>query len=335
MGGKGGARHICSFSFSKDDGHSVRPKNREYLHKRAANEVKLIGHVLHYVLRSFLGLPVELVKGFGKVEAKKRVELEREALKVLYSQRKQQCSNCRKLNETGTKYSRCKRCWDDMERETLYCSPACQKADWKAGHKATCGQPLKLEDIGPATPERRDTQQTPPRGPPVPSSRSVSQLMYQALRTNGPLDYDYFIWTAQIPIYFSFKYKPVQVAVLAARTKALASGDRAAVANLAHILLLAAEREPRARSFGLTEEILVKQFKHEYEFHDLQRELDEMRARMASDSLRRPPLLVDAGFTADEWEQCQKAWDKDGLAEIGTVAIPPQLAETARRRGVF
>ncbi|KAJ7641999.1 hypothetical protein FB45DRAFT_364357 [Roridomyces roridus] len=148
-------------------------------HKRLAlsfalvHRSKLITFVLSHAMRTFLGLPPpklhmakhstnkkttlrstqrtpmtpSLINGLGKARAKEYVEAERDGLKELFSKWKQYCQTCRKPNETDTKFPRCKRCWDTMQREVLYCSSACQKADWKAGHKAICGQPLKFEDV--------------------------------------------------------------------------------------------------------------------------------------------------------------------------------------------
>ncbi|KAJ7608394.1 hypothetical protein FB45DRAFT_1067487 [Roridomyces roridus] len=246
-----------------------------------------------------------LVEGLGRAGAERHVKLEREALKGLYSERKQHCFHCVKPNNTKTRYSRCKGCWDNMQRETLYCSIACQKADWKNGHKTTCGRPLELEDIGPSAPERRGALKPPLIGAPLAGFKRSIQLMYQ------------------YPIYLLFIYKPVQVAVLAARAKALASGDRSSVAKLAHMLILASQHGPRARSLGVTKELIVKQFTDEYEFDEIERSLEEMRARMTRDPLHRPPLLIDAGFSAGAWKEYQDTWSKVGLAEIGVV---PSLA---------
>ena len=41
----------------------------------------------------------------------------------VYDNGKQVCQTCLKLNNTPRKYPRCKRCWDTMQREVLYCSP--------------------------------------------------------------------------------------------------------------------------------------------------------------------------------------------------------------------
>ncbi|KAJ7608384.1 hypothetical protein FB45DRAFT_1010995 [Roridomyces roridus] len=291
---------------------------------------KLIAHVLFFVLRSFLGLDVPrirvnkhatnkkstlcaeqptkltefLIEGFGRAGAERHVKLEREAMKELYSEPKQHCFNCQKPNNTKMRYARCKRCWDSMKRETLYCSPACQKVDWKNGHK---------------------------RRPALVGFKCSIPLMYLVGRINQSPDYDYFVWTAQYPIYLLFTYKPVQAAVLGARTKALASGDRPSVAKLAHMLIFTSQHDPRARSLGVTKELIVKQLKDEYEFEEIALALDEMRARMAWDPLHRPPLLIDAGFSAGAWEEYQDTWSMVGMAEIGVVPDHPRLVEDANR----
>ncbi|KIM90615.1 hypothetical protein PILCRDRAFT_812371 [Piloderma croceum F 1598] len=40
----------------------------------------------------------------------------------------------------------CSNCSKTMQRRIFYCSKGCQKADWKARHKAICGKPLTLQD---------------------------------------------------------------------------------------------------------------------------------------------------------------------------------------------
>ncbi|KAJ7613074.1 hypothetical protein FB45DRAFT_1009082, partial [Roridomyces roridus] len=79
---------------------------------------------------------------------------------------KQRCQTCLKPNDTKKNYPRCKRCWDVLGREILYCSPDCQRVDWKAGHKKECGKYLQLEDLTPSSPA-----QSPFIGPPLPSSK--------------------------------------------------------------------------------------------------------------------------------------------------------------------
>ncbi|KAJ7618004.1 hypothetical protein FB45DRAFT_933114 [Roridomyces roridus] len=138
---------------------------------------KLICHVLHFTLRSFLGLeapPLQVTKMHRKQEkgdptdpthamheeilkrmlgpeaAKARRELEVASAKARISQRLGSCSylGCHNMEvEGGKKFSRCGPCYVKMERQVLYCSQKCQKADWKLRHKAVCGKPLTFDDI--------------------------------------------------------------------------------------------------------------------------------------------------------------------------------------------
>ncbi|KAJ7618016.1 hypothetical protein FB45DRAFT_1007652 [Roridomyces roridus] len=136
---------------------------------------KLICYVLHFTLRSFLGLeppPLQLIKtdhkpekidpdtkamhetiqkhAFGPEEAKKRRQLEVSSAKARISQRLGSCSymGCHQMEvEGGRKFSRCGACFVKLERQVLYCSQKCQKADWKLRHKAVCGKPLTFDDI--------------------------------------------------------------------------------------------------------------------------------------------------------------------------------------------
>ena len=62
-----------------------------------------------------------------------------------------ECSHCGKLPGTGKKLLTCGRC-----KEAKYCSGACQKAHWGAGHKAACKPPAptlvtdwaKVDELG-------------------------------------------------------------------------------------------------------------------------------------------------------------------------------------------
>ena len=48
--------------------------------------------------------------------------------------------NCNSCQSSATKLLKCSKCLSDQ-----YCSKACQKQDWKAGHKSICGK--SLEDV--------------------------------------------------------------------------------------------------------------------------------------------------------------------------------------------
>ncbi|KAJ7457888.1 hypothetical protein FB451DRAFT_590208 [Mycena latifolia] len=136
---------------------------------------RLICHILHFTLRSFVGetlpeikvtkhrtmKPTEMFPGqasdkafmertLGRAAAKAATKDNKDAWKERQSKRKERCSyvGCGKANDdNATKYPRCKKCWETMQREVLYCSVECQKADWKPNHKAICGKPLNFDAV--------------------------------------------------------------------------------------------------------------------------------------------------------------------------------------------
>ncbi|KAJ7633200.1 hypothetical protein FB45DRAFT_1148774, partial [Roridomyces roridus] len=142
-----------------------------------ADRNMLIGFVIHFALCSILDMPSlpglhqrkysskpekpksneiqdiiraacgkERSEAFGKAmhQTGKRVYAQ---YREVHAGGKQFCQTCKRPNDTTTKYPRCRRCWDKMQREVLYCSSECQKIDWKAGHKKECGRSLRLEDL--------------------------------------------------------------------------------------------------------------------------------------------------------------------------------------------
>ncbi|KAJ7861664.1 hypothetical protein B0H14DRAFT_3616437 [Mycena olivaceomarginata] len=72
-------------------------------------------------------------------------------VKARHSEHLARCSymSCTKTEppDGSVKFSRCKSCFEKMQRQVLYCSGACQKADWKLRHKAICGKPLDFETV--------------------------------------------------------------------------------------------------------------------------------------------------------------------------------------------
>ncbi|KAJ7090843.1 hypothetical protein B0H15DRAFT_246843 [Mycena belliarum] len=135
---------------------------------------KLIFHVVQFTLRSFLGLdppvlsvrkqhkflvqkktpvhPIQkavLVQALGPDAARARAKEERDDAKARINQRLGACSYMGCLNfeprDGSRKFQRCRKCFEVMEREVLYCSRTCQTTDWKFRHKAICGKPLDFE----------------------------------------------------------------------------------------------------------------------------------------------------------------------------------------------
>ncbi|KAJ7713552.1 hypothetical protein B0H16DRAFT_365233 [Mycena metata] len=127
---------------------------------------KLICHVIHATLNSFVGVELPTVavakykkknnpgepflgREFGQsvaesmlgvAGAKAQAKENKAAWKERQRSRTEYCSygGCSKANDGSAKFPRCKKCWDNMQREILYCSTECQKADWKPHHKSIC-----------------------------------------------------------------------------------------------------------------------------------------------------------------------------------------------------
>ncbi|KAJ7622337.1 hypothetical protein FB45DRAFT_1091210 [Roridomyces roridus] len=288
----------------------------------------LITHVIVYVLRSFLVYNAPLTGPLAEKLLRLQVK-HAGSFNDIEKKSKQYCIYCRKPNETTVKYSRCRRCWEAIGLEILYCSVACQKADWKTGHKVGCGKSLDLESIKKEVPVVRGAPKHPPPivGPPLPGFTRSSALGYQVMQLNLWQEYDYFFTPQTRPVYLKFTHAPVQAVVRAARSKALDSGDRPTVARLAHFLWALSSKDTRALSFGLTGDFILEQFKAEYEFEEIHAAVDEMNNRMIRDPLLRPPLLAEAGFSAGKWEDYYKTWPANKPVEIAFVPIDADLLE--------
>ncbi|KAJ7620222.1 hypothetical protein FB45DRAFT_1094264 [Roridomyces roridus] len=100
---------------------------------------KLICYVLHFTIRMFFDLdPLALT-----LEKRDKKSLKREdPLEGVYD-------GCQNLSpaDGSSKFKHCPRCFQATQRRVLYCSPICQKADWKLRHKAVCGKPLSFDDV--------------------------------------------------------------------------------------------------------------------------------------------------------------------------------------------
>ncbi|KAJ7618002.1 hypothetical protein FB45DRAFT_1063527 [Roridomyces roridus] len=137
---------------------------------------KLICHVLHYTLCTFFDLaPLELrlerkekkawkrddplqhvydalqTRKFGPEIAQERKKLQAADHKDRNTGLRNACSypGCTNLSpaDGSSKFKHCPRCYEGTQRRVLYCSPICQKADWKLRHKAVCGKALSFEDV--------------------------------------------------------------------------------------------------------------------------------------------------------------------------------------------
>ncbi|KAJ7633228.1 hypothetical protein FB45DRAFT_1058175 [Roridomyces roridus] len=322
------------------------------LKSHLADRNMLIGFVVHFELCSILDLPAlgiysmksafkprkptsqDMTSGQDTLRTaleeemvKTQERIARQIGKELYAQEREQyargkreCQTCKKINDTTIKYPRCKRCWDTMKREVLYCSPfvastsECQKVDWKAGHKKECGKWLQLEDLTCSTPE----PQAPRVGPPVSGSKRSVGLRFQIAALNRhSLDYEYIITIPNGYAYFAFPHPPIGAAFRACRDKALTTGDRRAVAMLAHFFFSVCTNDPRPQRIGVDLAAMIAQIQDEFQFPEILLAVKEMEQRMSLDAGGRPPLIAEAGVSVAQWQAIPSAWMDVGIVPVG------------------
>ncbi|KAJ7622298.1 hypothetical protein FB45DRAFT_1031968 [Roridomyces roridus] len=301
---------------------------------------KLIAYVLNFVLHSFLNLPLpqlmtssrgeeirpkpppQVGQSINQLLAKagsKGYSGANLRTKELYMMWKPKCTTCQKYNfDSGRRYSRCKRCWDGMQKEVFYCSVECQKVDWKAGHKSICGQPL---DFGAPIPEAAPgTTFESQLHSGFSKLQQSSMLLRQALCLHKWSEYHYLIWVPKSrPVYFILRNAFVRWAFGVAYAHGLATNDSSSAAKLAHFLVFVMSKHPQALSLGVTKDVLVKQLAGEYQVEDLDRALKRIDEQMNGDSLGRPPLLIDAQVSEKDWRECKTLLKKGCLADVGSV----------------
>ncbi|KAJ7239164.1 hypothetical protein B0H12DRAFT_1136304 [Mycena haematopus] len=286
---------------------------------------KLISHVVHFTLRSFFGLPppeffvqkvyksgqkpkipalpsplVELLG--GKDAAKALFKDDKAAMKARHSQRLNNCSylSCTKteMPDGSVKFSRCKQCFEKMQRQVLYCSAACQKADWKLRHKAVCGKALDFETVSRPVENPICAQTAPTRiGLPINGYKRSLALTAQvtALNMNPSVDYQLYDANNQaVNIDFGAGQYP-QVVFRSRRELAMTTGNPACVALMSHYLcaLLIAKGGP-SKLGGITPNMIVAQLAREFGLTDLRERVLAAQRLQQRDPLRRPPLLVHA-----------------------------------------
>ncbi|KAJ6456508.1 hypothetical protein C8R45DRAFT_580140 [Mycena sanguinolenta] len=226
---------------------------------------KLISHIVQFTLRSFLGLPppeffvqkeykssqktktptlpsalAELLG--GPEAAKARFKDEKAAMKARHSQRVAHCSylSCTKTEpaDGSVRFSRCKTCFEKMQRQVLYCSATCQKADWKLRHKAVCGKALDFETVSRPV-ENPATASTHARiGPPVNGYKRSLALIAQVTALNRNPTVDYILYDANnqvLKIDFGARQYP-QIVFRECRELAMTTGDPSCVTLMAHYI---------------------------------------------------------------------------------------------------
>ncbi|KAJ7657376.1 hypothetical protein DFH06DRAFT_1198084 [Mycena polygramma] len=307
---------------------------------------KLICHFLHATIRSFVGeeLPkIDVVKFnkkknpesfpsaeysetvmeqlLGRDGAKANAKENKAAWKARQSTRHEYCSyvGCRRPEVGPEKFSRCKKCWEEKQREVLYCSAGCQKADWKINHKAICGKALSFDAVSkpkltgspaelaksepvqkPADPAVIPVTSVPVIGPPTGNyTRSpLLEDLIKKLNRAPKVDYIFGDSLAE-PVCIDFPDPEAQSLFRKCREKAMTMGDRQSIAIMAHFLCWMTMEDQRFVGKGATPNVIVGQLKKEYLFDELPLAVTEMQQRQNRDPFKRPVLL--ASMSPQNW----------------------------------
>ncbi|KAJ7708509.1 hypothetical protein B0H16DRAFT_1632591 [Mycena metata] len=274
---------------------------------------KLICHVLESTFRSFLGLEVNNIK-LSKVHAIEKKLKSPENYRTFVPPGAQlsrtgcHSKTCRNGMYRAVdipkeqKFLRCGPCWKTLLREVKYCSRECQKEDWKPNHKAICGKPLDFDTMAKiATPAT-----SPPSsvvGPAVAGFTRSTALSYLISQLCLRPEADYLIMptptTDQVIDFDVIDFVDAEAKALfrSIRDKALTSGDREAVAMIAHAICWWASLE----GYGgpVSPNIVVEQIRVEFAFESAKVAVIEMEQRQIRDPLKRPPFL---------WKMDPTAW---------------------------
>ncbi|KAF8166350.1 hypothetical protein K438DRAFT_2025190 [Mycena galopus ATCC 62051] len=295
---------------------------------------KLICHVVQFTLRSFFRedpprlfvqkehksieksprppIPSEMAALLGPRAAKARFKDEIAGMKARHSQRLNSCSymGCTKAEppDGSVKFSRCQPCFDQMQRQVLYCSRTCQKAHWKLRHKTICGKTLDFETVSRPVEHPVSAPTSEMRiGPPVNGYKRSLALTAQVTALNLHPHVDYQLYKANNePVYVDFgagQYP--QIFFRAHRQIAMTEGDRACVAAMAHYLCLVfMSNLVKEELREITPNMIVAQLAREFDYENLRDDVLALQQGQNEDPLRRPPLLFDA--PPDLWANLNK-----------------------------
>ncbi|KAJ7765073.1 hypothetical protein DFH07DRAFT_372919 [Mycena maculata] len=306
------------------------PRNDTDAKKMALAEVlllrtKLICHVLQFTLRSFFGLELPefcVVKEHKSIQGRKTHPLaplheanleaalgpeaaraymkgDKQGAKARISQRVAHCSylGCHNSEPTdgSVKFSRCKQCFDLMQRQVLYCSGKCQKADWKLRHKAVCGKPMDFDAVSVPVVHPTSVRDADTRiGLPTNGFRRPPGLVLQVTQLNKSPTVDYYLYRDGNEQALDFGQGTYEQDLFRAhREEAMTSGNRGCVALMAHYMCWMIAGETPERAQGITQNMIVAQLAREYDFPSLRGEVLRMQEIQNRDPLRRPPLHRD------------------------------------------
>ncbi|KAJ6497968.1 hypothetical protein C8R47DRAFT_1260782 [Mycena vitilis] len=272
---------------------------------------KLICHVVQFTIRSFFNkdaprlivekppkssqtqspfaaqAKAEAVALLGPEGAKARFKEEKAGFKARRNERLGHCSymGCHNSEpEDGSKkFRRCKLCFDKLQRQVLYCSADCQKADRNLRHKAICGKPYDFETAAQVMEHPINADTSHMRiGPPVDGYKRSIALIAQVTALNLCPTVDYQLYDAAgDPVNIVFDAGSyIKLAFRDRREWAMTSGHLGCLAQMAQYLCLS----------NLT---------REFEDADLSEAILFMQKRQDDDPLHRPPLLED--MPPDDW----------------------------------
>ncbi|KAJ7034047.1 hypothetical protein C8F04DRAFT_601211 [Mycena alexandri] len=285
---------------------------------------KLICHVVQFTMRSFFGEdpPVlfvqkehrsskkaknpmrsqqlaDLVETFGPDGAKIRAADEKAGIKARISQRVAHCSylGCSNTEEDDSvKFSRCKTCFEKLQRQVMYCSRACQTADWKLRHKAVCGKPIDFDTASQVFEHPISAQGSQSRiGPPVDGYKRSLALALQVTELNQHPTVDYHLYDGDgklLRFDFGAGSYP-QMVFRVRREMAMTTGHRGCIGLMAHFLCsMFLSMKPEKRR-GITSNMIVAQFAREFAI-DVRGLVLAAQQLQDADPLHRPPLLSEA-----------------------------------------
>ncbi|KAJ7301634.1 hypothetical protein DFH08DRAFT_906568 [Mycena albidolilacea] len=262
---------------------------------------KLICHVIQFTMRSFFNkpppelyvekhckpikkpnhwendAPAELVALLGAKAANIQWRDHQAGVKARHSEHLARCSymSCTKTEplDGSVKSSRCKSCFEKMQRQVLYCSGACQKADWRLRHKAICGKPLDFDTVSWAVehPLSASTSDMRTIGPPIDGYKRSLALTAQvtALNMNPTVDYRLYD-THNAPVDIDLGAGYPQEIFRARRVYAMTTGNELCVGFIAHYLCLwfLAKAEDGSSHRGITPKMItvlaVQQMQNEH-----------------------------------------------------------------------
>ncbi|KAF7376839.1 MYND-type domain-containing protein [Mycena sanguinolenta] len=295
---------------------------------------KLISHVVQFTLRSFFGLsppaffvqkeqksdqklktprvPPAVAALLGRAETanlKAQLKDDTAAVKARYRCTKTEAA------DGSVKFSRCKTCFEKMQRQVLYCSVFVsvllilllsdiflEHAKGRIGSFATrlyAAKPsisrLSQPTENPVSASTAETR----IGPPTDGYNRPLALIARVTTLNRNPMADYQLYDANdelMDIDFGAGTYP-QLAFRACRERAMTTGDPHCVALMSHYLcgLLMAKGGP-SQFRGITSDMIVAQFAREFGLADLRERVLIVQQIEDQDPLHRPPLL-----TLDWW----------------------------------